>query len=53
MVGIFFLVAAVIPFGDMSIILAAKGSRARAFWMHGLTMLLMMLAGVALVIGVE
>jgi hypothetical protein len=52
-VGIFLLVAAVIPFGDMSIILAAKGSRARAFWIHGLTVLLMMLAGVPLVIGME
>jgi hypothetical protein len=52
-VGIFLLVAAVIPFGDMSITLAAKGSRARAFWIHGLTLLLMVLAGVTLVIGME
>jgi hypothetical protein len=53
MVGIFVLAAAVIPFGDMSIILAAKGSRAHALWVHGLTMLLMLLAGVLLVIGVK
>ena len=51
MVGIFLLVAALIPFGDMSMILAARGSRARAFGIHGITVLAMILAGVPLVIG--
>ena len=37
-VGIALLVEAVIPFGDMSIILASGGSRSRAFSVHGVTL---------------
>jgi hypothetical protein len=51
MVGVVLLVAALIPIGDMSVILAAKGSARRAFGMHGLTALLMILAGVVLITG--
>jgi hypothetical protein len=51
MVGLVLLVAALIPIGDMSVILAAKGSARHAFGMHGLTALLMILAAVVLVTG--
>src|SRR5580704_18489630 len=37
LVGMALLVEAVIPFGDMSIILGSGGSRSRAFSIHGVT----------------
>ena len=49
MVGIALLIEAIIPAGDMSLILAAKGSTKRAFGMHGLTAALMILAAIPLV----
>ena len=52
MVGIILLVEAVIPIGDMLVILAARGSARSAFGMHGLTALLMILAAVPLIMGV-
>ena len=52
MVGIILLVAALIPIGDMLVILAAKGSARSAFGMHGLTALLMILAAAPLTMGV-
>ena len=52
MVGIILLVEALIPIGDMLVILAAKGSARSAFGMHGLTALLMILAAVPLTMGV-
>jgi hypothetical protein len=51
MLGIILLVLAIIPIGDMLIILAANGSTRSALGMHGLTALLMILAGVALTLG--
>jgi hypothetical protein len=51
MVGIILLVEALIPIGDMLVILAAKGSARSAFGMHGLTALLMILAAVPLTMG--
>ena len=48
MVGIILLVEALIPIGDMLVILAAKGSTKTAFGVHGVTALVMILAGVAL-----
>jgi hypothetical protein len=51
MVGIILLVEALIPIGDMLIILAANGSARSAFGMHGLTALLMILAAVPLTMG--
>jgi len=51
-VGIVLLVEAIIPVGDMLLILAAKGSTKSAFGMHGLTAVLMVLAAVPLIIGV-
>ena len=49
--GILLLVLAIIPIGDMGVILAAKGSARSAFGMHGLTALIMILAAVPLTMG--
>jgi Domain of unknown function (DUF4267) len=51
MVGIVLLVEALIPIGDMVVILVAKGSATSAFGIHGLAALLMILAAVRLTIG--
>lgn len=50
-VGIVLANEAIIPVGDMSLILAAKGSRHRAFGIHGLTAALMILAAAPWVMG--
>ena len=50
-VGIVLLVEALIPVGDMSLILAARGSVARAFGVHGVTAALMILAAIPLIMG--
>jgi hypothetical protein len=50
-VGIILLVEALIPVGDMLLILAAKGSRKSAFGMHGLTAVVMVLVAVPMMIG--
>ena len=52
-VGIILLVEAIIPVGDMLVILVAKGSTKSAFGMHGLTAVLMVLAAIPLMIGVS
>jgi hypothetical protein len=49
LVGIVLLVEAIIPFGDMSIILASGGSRSRALSIHGVTCVVMLVAGFWLV----
>jgi hypothetical protein len=49
LVGIVLLVEAVIPFGDMSIILGLGGSRWRAFSIHGVTCAVMLVAGLLLI----
>lgn len=51
-VGIALLVEAIIPAGDMSLILASKGSAKRAFGIHGFTAVLMILAAIPLIMGV-
>lgn len=51
-VGIALLIEAMIPVGDMSLILAAKGSTRSAFGIHGLTAALMILAGIPMIMGV-
>jgi hypothetical protein len=51
-VGLVLLVEAIIPVGDMLVILAAKGSTKSAFGMHGLTALLMILAAIPMIMGV-
>jgi len=52
MVGIVLFAEALIPIGDMSVILAAKGSARAALGIHGLTALVMILAAVPLTMGV-
>ena len=49
LVGIALLVEAVIPLGDMSIILASGGSRSRAFSVHGVTCAVMLVVGLLLI----
>ena len=50
-VGIILLVEAIIPVGDMLVILAAKGSTRAAFGMHAPTAVLMVLAGISMMMG--
>ena len=50
-VGIVLLVEAVIPLGDMLVILAAKGSTKSALGMHGLTAAIMLLTAAPLIAG--
>jgi uncharacterized membrane protein len=49
LVGIVLLVEAVIPFGDMSIILGSGGSKSQAFSIHGVTCAAMLVAGLLLI----
>jgi hypothetical protein len=49
LVGIALLVEAIIPLGDMSIILGSGGSKARAFSIHGVTCAVMLVVGLLLV----
>lgn len=49
MVGVILLIQAMIPLGDMSLILAARGSSKRSFGIHGLTAALMILAAIPLI----
>jgi hypothetical protein len=47
--GIVVLVFAIIPFGDMSIILGSGGRKATAFSVHGVTCAVMVVAGLLLI----
>ncbi|BAM92352.1 conserved membrane hypothetical protein [Bradyrhizobium oligotrophicum S58] len=49
--GLVLLAEAVIPVGDMLVILAANGSKTSAFGMHGVTAVIMILAALPLVVG--
>jgi len=49
LVGTALLVEAVIPFGDMSIILGSGGSKLRAFSIHGVTCAVMLVVGLLLI----
>ena len=49
LVGIALLVFAIIPFGDMSIVLGSGGRRATAFSVHGVTCAVMLFAGLLLI----
>lgn len=49
--GIVLLIEALIPLGDMSVVLAAKGRTATALGVHGVTALLMILGAVPLLVG--
>ena len=50
-VGIVLLIEAMIPAGDMLLILAAKGSTKSAFAIHGLTAVIMVLVAIPMMIG--
>ena len=47
--GIVLLVEAIIPLGDMSIILASGGSKSKAFSIHGVTCAVMLVVGLLLI----
>jgi hypothetical protein len=49
MVGIVLLVLAIVPFGDMSIILGSGGSRSKALSVHGVTCAVMLVVGLLLI----
>ena len=49
LVGIVLLVEAVIPLGDMSIILGSGGSKSKAFSIHGVTCAVMLISGLLLI----
>jgi hypothetical protein len=48
-VGIVLLVEAIIPLGDMSIVLGSGGSKSRAFSIHGATCTVMLVVGLLLI----
>ena len=48
-VGIALLVEAIIPLGDMSVVLGSGGSKARAFSVHGVTCAVMLVVGLLLI----
>ena len=48
-VGVALLVLAIIPFGDMSIILGSGGSKSKAFSIHGLTCAVLLVVGLLLI----
>ena len=48
-VGIALLVAAIVPFGDMAVILGAKGSKPKAYLVHGLTCAVIVVVGLLLI----
>ena len=49
LVGIALLVEAIIPLGDMSIVLGSGGSKSRAFSIHGITCAVMLVVGLLLI----
>jgi len=49
LVGIALLVEAIIPLGDMSIVLGSGGSKPRAFSIHGITCAVMLVVGLLLI----
>jgi hypothetical protein len=53
LVGIAVLVYAIIPFGDMSIVLGSGGSKSRAFSVHGVTCAVMLVVGLVLILPCE
>ncbi len=51
-IGIVLLVEAIIPVGDMLLVLAAKGSARSALGIHGLTAVVMILAAISMMMDV-
>ncbi|MGR9245043.1 DUF4267 domain-containing protein [Rhizobium leguminosarum] len=52
-VGMVLLIEAMIPAGDMLLVLAAKGSTKSAFAIHGLTAVIMVLVAIPMMIGAD
>jgi hypothetical protein len=50
-IGLVLLVEAIIPVGDMLLILAAKGSSKSAFGIHGLTAVIMVVVAIPMIVG--
>jgi hypothetical protein len=48
-VGIALLVEAIVPLGDMSIVLGSGGSKSKAFSVHGVTCAVMLVVGLLLI----
>jgi len=48
-VGIALFVEAIVPLGDMSIVLGSGGSKSKAFSIHGVTCAVMLVAGLLLI----
>lgn len=51
LLGMVLLVAALTPLGDMTLVLAARGSKARALGIHGATAALMIAGALPLLVG--
>ncbi len=47
--GATLLVAAIVPFGDMSVVLGSGGSKSKAFSIHGATCMVLLVAGLLLI----
>jgi hypothetical protein len=47
--GMVVIALAIIPFGDMAIVLASGGSKPSAFWIHGATCAVMLVVGLLLI----
>ena len=52
LLGIVLMIEALVPAGDMSLILAAQGRAKTAFGIHGLTAVMMILAAVPLIMAI-
>ena len=52
LVGTAVLVLAIIPFGDMSIVLGSGGSKSRALSIHGVTCAVMLVVGLLLILAI-
>jgi len=48
-VGIALIVEAIVPLGDMSIVLGSEGSKSKAFSIHGVTCAAMLIVGLLLI----
>ncbi len=48
-IGLALIVYAIIPLGDMSIVLGVGGSRSKAFSIHGVTCAVMLVVGILLI----
>jgi Domain of unknown function (DUF4267) len=52
LVGIALLVEAIVPLGDMSLILGSGGSKSKAFSIHGVTCAVMLVVGLLLILAI-